>query len=61
MRHPVKLTRDLRLVMQPDTPPLSGCQALDLGRRLIEKGAIAVALEAVERPSRQRAASRDAA
>jgi hypothetical protein len=57
MRHPVKLTQDLRLVVQPDAPPLSGCEALDLGRRLIEKGAIAVALEAVERPSRRRPAS----
>lgn len=47
MRLPVKITRDLRLVVQPDAPPLTGSQALDLGKKLLERGCIAVALEAV--------------
>jgi hypothetical protein len=61
MRAPtVKITRDLRLVIKPDAPPLSGSQALDLGKRLIERGAIAIALEAADRPYRPRAASHHA-
>jgi len=51
---------NLRLVIQPDAPPLSGSEALDLGKRLIERGAIAVALEAVARPYRSRAVGRHA-
>jgi hypothetical protein len=61
MISPVKLTRDLRLIVAPDAEPLTGSQALDLGKRLIEKGAIAVAREAVAWPPRQRAATRHAA
>jgi hypothetical protein len=49
---PVKLTRDLRIVAPPDAPPLSGSQALELGRKLIQEGAIKVALEAVDRGDR---------
>ena len=41
-----------RIIAPADAPPLSGKQALELGRRLIEYGAIAVALEAIERPER---------
>lgn len=47
MPNPVKITRDLRLVVEPDAPPLTGAQALDLGRRLLERGAVQVAREAV--------------
>lgn len=47
---PVKVTKDLRVVVERDVP-LSGGEALELGKRLLERGAIAVALEAVgERP-----------
>jgi hypothetical protein len=54
MIHPVKITSDLRLVVPPDAAPLTGAQALDLGKRLIEKGAVAVAREVVARPMRGR-------
>jgi hypothetical protein len=47
MANPVKITSDLRLIIVADAPPLTGSQALDLGKRLIEKGAAAVAREAV--------------
>jgi hypothetical protein len=50
----VKITSDLRLIVAPDAPPLSGSQALDLGKRLIEKGAAAIAREAVGWPQRYR-------
>ena len=57
MSSPVKITRDLRIVAPPDAPPLTGSQALELGKKLLERGAIAVALEAVapDRVSRPRA------
>ena len=57
MSSSVKITRDLRIVAPPDAPPLTGSQALELGKKLLERGAIAVALEAVEpgRVSRTRA------
>lgn len=65
MRSPVKITRDLRVVAPADAPPLTGAQAMELGKRLLERGCIAVALEAVEpnRGPRLRAtrASNDAA
>jgi hypothetical protein len=48
MSSPVKITRDLRIVAPPDAPPLTGSQALELGKKLLERGCIAVALEAVE-------------
>ena len=48
MALPVKVTKDLRLVVPPDAPPLTGAQCLELGKRLLERGCIAVALEAVE-------------
>ena len=48
MRSSVKITRDLRIIAPPDAPPLTGSQALELGKQLLERGAIAVALEAVE-------------
>jgi hypothetical protein len=51
MAFPVKITRDLRLLVEPDAPPLTGAQALDLGRRLLERGAVQVAREAVWPPS----------
>jgi hypothetical protein len=47
MSSPVRITRDLRIVVPPDAPPLTGAQALELGKKLLEKGAIAVALETV--------------
>ena len=55
MKSQVKLTSDLRVVAPPDAPPLTGSQAIELGKRLLEKGCIAVALEAVdrERPPRR--------
>jgi hypothetical protein len=46
----VKITRDLRIIAPPDAPPLTGSEALELGKKLLERGAIAVALEAVDRP-----------
>jgi hypothetical protein len=49
---PIKLTSDLRIIAPADAPPLSGKQALDLGRRLIQQGAIKIALEAVDRGDR---------
>jgi hypothetical protein len=52
MSSPVKITRDLRIIAPPGAPPLTGSQALDLGKKLLEKGCIAVALEAVHRGSR---------
>jgi hypothetical protein len=60
MRSPVKITRDLRIVAPPDAPPLTGSQALELGKKLLEKGCIAIAIEAVEpnRVSRIRTATR---
>jgi hypothetical protein len=48
MSLPIKITRDLRVVVAPDAPPLTGAQCLELGKRLLERGCIAVALEAVE-------------
>ena len=48
MSSPVKITRDLRIVAPPDAPPLTGAQALELGKKLLERGCIAIALEAVE-------------
>jgi hypothetical protein len=53
MQLPVKITSDLRLIVSSDEP-LSGSEALELGTRLIEKGAQAVAREIVYRPRRQR-------
>ena len=46
----VKITRDLRIIAPPDAPPLTGSQALELGKKLLERGCIAVALEAIDRP-----------
>ena len=43
----VKITRDLRIVAPPDAPPLTGAQALELGKKLLERGCIAAALEAI--------------
>ena len=56
MAMPVKLTKDLRLIVQRDGP-LSGGEALELGKRLLARGAEAVALECLgerERPTRNR-------
>ena len=58
MRQQVKLTRDLRLIVAPDAEPLSGREALDLGKRLIERGAVAVAREAVHWPGSRRSTER---
>jgi len=60
MSSPVKITRDLRIIAPADAPPLTGSQLIQLGRRLLERGCIAVALEAVDRPSRGRPAQRAA-
>src|SRR5438477_330837 len=35
---PVKITRDLRIIAPADAPPLTGSQALELGKRLLERG-----------------------
>ena len=58
MSSPIKITRDLRIIAPPDAPPLTGSQAIDLGKKLLERGCIAVALEAVDpgRLSRSRPA-----
>ena len=56
----VRITKDLRIIVPADAPPLTGSQALELGKRLLERGCIAVALEAVDRPSRGRPAQRAA-
>jgi hypothetical protein len=60
MSSPVKITRDLRIIAPPDAPPLTGSQALELGKKLLARGCIAVALEAVDqgRPFRARPAPR---
>ena len=52
---PVRITKDLRIIVPADAPPLTGSQALELGKKLLERGCIAVALEAVDRPMRSRA------
>jgi hypothetical protein len=52
MRSSVKITPDLRVIAPPDAPPLTGAQAIDLGKKLLEKGCIAVALEAIDRGDR---------
>jgi hypothetical protein len=56
LRSPIKITRDHRVVAPPDAPPLTGAQMLELGKKLLERGCIAVALEAVE-PARGRTRS----
>jgi len=60
MRSAVKITRDLRVIAPSDAPPLTGSQALELGKRLLARGCIAVALEAVDksRPLRSRVGPR---
>ena len=58
---PVRITKDLRIIAPANAPPLTGSQALELGKRLLERGCIAVALEAVDRPMRGRSVSRLAA
>jgi hypothetical protein len=52
MSSPVKITRDLRVIAPADAPPLTGSQAINLGKKLLERGCIAVALEAVDRGAR---------
>jgi hypothetical protein len=52
MRSPIKITSDLRVIARPDAPPLTGSQAIDLGKKLLERGCIAVALEAIDRGDR---------
>ena len=52
MSSPVKITRDLRVIAPPDAPPLTGAQLLELGKQCLQKGSIAVALEAVDRSYR---------
>jgi hypothetical protein len=49
MSSPVKITRDLRVIAPPDAPPLTGAQLLELGKQCLQKGSVAVALEAVDR------------
>ena len=48
MAIPVKVTKDLRVVVAPDAPSLTGAQALHLGKQLLERGCIAVAMEVAE-------------
>ena len=43
---PVRITKDLRIIAPPDAPPLTGSQLLELGKKLLERGCIAIALEA---------------
>jgi hypothetical protein len=59
---PVKITRDLRVIAPADAAPLTGSQALELGKKLLERGCVAVALEAVDpgRAVRPRSMSRAA-
>ena len=52
MRSSVKITPDLRVIAPADAPPLSGSQAIELGKKLLERGCIAVALEAIDRGER---------
>ena len=60
MSSPVKITRDLRVIASPDAPPLTGSQLIELGKKFLERGCIAVALEAVDqgRPLRARPTAR---
>lgn len=51
---PVKITKDLEIIADPAVA-LSGAEALELGKRLIEKGAFAIAREAVGWPKPRRA------
>ena len=53
MDSPVRITDDLQLIGTPGAPPLTGSQAIDLGKKLLERGCIAVALEAVGRGGRR--------
>lgn len=55
----VKVTSDLRVIAPPDAPPLTGTQAMRLGKRLLEKGVIALARE-VARDGRPTLVIRDA-
>ena len=50
MSLPVKITSDLELVIAESGARLTGQQALELGKRLIEKGAEAIALDIVKYP-----------
>jgi hypothetical protein len=62
MTSPVKITKDLRVIAPPDGPPLTGTQALELGKKLLQEGAIKVALEAIDygHPIRSRSAKAEA-
>ena len=46
------VTDDLRLVGLPAGRPLTGTEALELGKKLLAQGCIKIALETVERNSR---------
>jgi hypothetical protein len=60
MPSPVKITRDDRIIAPPDAPPLTGLQMLELGKKLLARGCVAIALEAVDgRSTRARAAALD--
>src|SRR5438046_7738956 len=48
MSSPVRITKDLRIIAPANAPPLTGSQALELGKRLLARGCIALALEAVD-------------
>ena len=56
MTLPVKISRDGHVIVPPDAPPLTGAQLLELGKQCLQKGSVAVALEAVDhgRPLRAR-------
>jgi hypothetical protein len=53
----------LPIIAPPDGPPLTGSQLLEFGKRCLERGCTAVALEAVDlgRSVRSRPAQRAAA
>lgn len=52
----VRVTSDLRVIASPDAPPLTGSEAMTLGKRLLEKGVIQLAREVARdgRPARRR-------
>jgi hypothetical protein len=52
MSSPVKITRDDRIIAPPGAPPLTGSQMLELGKKLLARGCVAIALEAVDRGAR---------
>lgn len=50
---PVKVTKNLRVIVQRDVP-LNGGEALELGKQLLAKGAEAIAMEAIGQRQKRR-------